>query len=357
MSISVHYFDTRRSQILPGTLHITADQIELHVAQAQKNFATLKTKLLEPFDNAALILEFPDGSHCEIVEPESKQALLRQLDYKATLIERWQSNWWLAGLAILVTVTICVGTFHYGAPWLAKRIVPLVPQAADNFLGKEAEQILRKQYLNPSSLTNPQYLQAINMFRRIQPAQTRVALRFELNLSGTIGPNAMALPHGSIFMTDQMFALFEHKNKQAGEELSAAGEYQLASVLAHEIGHIELRHSMHNIAASSMITTLVASLVGDYSTMLTVASGTLLHAQYSQEKEAEADEYAIRLLKANNISPAYAAQLFEILEKHAKVHKQGNDQFSWLTRQMEDYLSSHPSNQRRIARFKQAAQE
>ena len=172
-----------------------------------------------------------------------------------------------------------------------------------------------------------------------------------------MGANAMAVPNGSIFMTDQMFALFEHEENQPGGKLSTAGEYQLASVLAHEIGHIELRHSIQNIAASSMVTTLIASLIGDYSTMLTVASGTLLHAQYSQEKEAEADEYAIGLLKANKISPAYAAQLFEVLEKHAKERKQGNNQFSWLTGQMEDYFSSHPSNQKRIARFKQAAQE
>jgi predicted Zn-dependent protease len=86
----------------------------------------------------------------------------------------------------------------------------------------------------------------------------------------------------------------------------------------------------------------------------------VLSAQYSQAKETEADEYAIRLLKSRGISPVHLADLFESLDNYTPnakdKEKKKKRKSSWLEDQMEDYLSSHPMTEKRIQRFRQAAE-
>jgi len=353
--MNANYFDAHHSLITPVTLSIDAEQIIVTTSRLRKHFSRTATRVEEPYINAALILQFEDGSHCEISDPTDRQETLRQMNYQPSIIEQWQSKWGIAVLAIAILLTLFYASYRYGGPILAKQIVPIVPQAADDFLGRAVEDILAADYFTPSDADIEQAAQIAKVFESIKPTTTRIPLRLEIRKSEKIGPNALALPNGSIYLTDGMYQLMPSKNKQ----LTHAGEMQLAGVLAHEIAHIELRHSMLNITETSLMTILLGSTIGDFSNIVSVSASGILSAQYSQEKEAEADEYAIRLLKSRGISPVHLANLFESLDQYTPAGKGAGKkkrQSSWLEEQMEDYLSSHPMTEKRIQRFRQAAE-
>lgn len=355
--INANFFNAQRSQLIASTLTIDAHQIAVHSELAQRNFSRAQTRIAEPYEHAPLILQFSDGSHCEIHDQQDKNKTLALLNYQASRIERWQANWKIAILAIGLVMSFFYATYRYGGPWIAKLVVPMIPQSADDYLGNHAQKFLAAGYFTPTKTNDPQYTQIALVFRRIKPASPRIPLTLEIRESEKIGPNALALPNGTIFVTDAMYDLLSKSNKAKGAILSSVGEQELAGLLAHEIAHVELRHSMHNLVQTSLMTVLVGSMVGDFSSLAATAGSTVVGAQYSQEKESEADEYAIQLLKSKGISPIHLAHLFEALETYSarKSGKKGERLPAWLGDSIEDFLSSHPPTKQRIQRFKQAA--
>lgn len=352
--IQANFFNAQRSQLMSSTLSIDAHHVAVHSELAQRNFSRDQVQVAEAYENAPLILQFKDGSHCEISDQQDKREVLSLLNYQLTAVERWQANWKIALLAIILVMGFFYTAYRYGGPEIAKLVVPMVPQAADHYLGDQAQKFLGTAYFTPTKTSDPQYTQIAMVFRRIKPASPRIPLTLEVRESEKIGPNALALPNGTIFVTDEMLALLSKE----GEQLSAAGEQELAGLLAHEIAHVELRHSMHNLVQTSLMTVLVGSMIGDFSSLAATAGTTVLSAQYSQEKESEADAYAIRVLQSTGISPLHLAHLFESLENYSatKNGKKRDKLPSWLGDPVEDFLSSHPPSKQRIEKFKQAAQ-
>ncbi|WP_212676100.1 M48 family metallopeptidase [Undibacterium fentianense] len=349
-SVNATYFDSLSSNPQLCRVQFDTNIISLIFDNAQRNFSPTQSQLLEPFANAPLLLEFEDGTHCEIKNRDDQQFILQVLSYRPSRVEIWQQHWRYALLAIVLTLSFLFVAYRYGGPMLARQVVPLIPQAADEFLGQQAEVLLQDAYLTPTKTSDAQYNQAIQVFRRIQPTNPRLKPRLEMRASKRLGANAFALPNGSIYVTDAMFDLLS----RSGKQLSQEGEYELAGLLAHEIAHIELRHSMLNLTETSFMTVVVGSLVGDFSSLVSAGAGALLGAQYSQEKERQADTYAIQVLKSKGISPKHLAHLFRNLEKHT-MGKNKPIAPTWITHEIETYLSTHPTTQERIRYLETAA--
>lgn len=94
-----------------------------------------------------------------------------------------------------------------------------------------------------------------------------------------VGPNAFALPSGTIVMLDQLVEL-------------ADDDKEVLGVLAHELGHVERRHSARMMLQTSISGLALTWWLGDVSTLLAAAPGVMLGAKYSRDMETEADEYA-----------------------------------------------------------------
>jgi len=125
-----------------------------------------------------------------------------------------------------------------------------------------------------------------------------------------------------------------------------ANDEELAAVLAHEIGHWQLRHGLQGVLRSSAALLLVSTVSGDLSALTTFA-GTipfvLLQRGYSREFEEAADAYAVDLLRQADISVAHFATILKKLENA----RPGSGQD--LT-----YLSTHPATHDRIKRVNPA---
>jgi predicted Zn-dependent protease len=154
--------------------------------------------------------------------------------------------------------------------------------------------------------------------------------------SSFIGPNAFAFPGGAIVITDKMIE-------------TAAATDEVMAVLAHEIAHVELRHTLRNILQSSAIGLIAATVTADAATLSGAVAGLpvmLAQTKYSRKFETEADDYAFKLLKQRGYSPNAFADLMERLSKE---HPQSRGPMTWV--------ATHPSTSRRVDKARAAARE
>lgn len=149
--------------------------------------------------------------------------------------------------------------------------------------------------------------------------------------------NAMAIPDGHIFIN-------------VGTLLFAKDMDEVASVIAHEMGHCQQRHLPEAMKAQTQIT--AASLVGVIAgVLLSAASPQVgsalvlsslggaenLKLQYSRKQELEADEFGRNMLAAGGMDPAASARFLIRLRTYAE----GPD--------IPQYFLTHPYTQDRIA--------
>ena len=124
--------------------------------------------------------------------------------------------------------------------------------------------------------------------------------------------NGLASPDGRIFITRGFF------NKYRSGEVTAA---ELASVIAHELGHVALGHSrrrMIDFSGQNAMRTALAMVLGRFLPGIgpLLASGlmSLLAAKLSRKDEFEADAYASALLTKAGIGTAPQISLFNKLD-------------------------------------------
>ncbi|MFT4744042.1 MAG: putative metalloprotease [Yoonia sp.] len=124
--------------------------------------------------------------------------------------------------------------------------------------------------------------------------------------------NGLAAPDGRIFITRGFF------NKYRAGDVTAA---ELASVIAHELGHVALGHSrrrMIDFSGQNAMRTALAMVFGRFipgvGPLLAGALMSLLAAKLSRKDEYEADAYASALLTKAGIGTAPQISLFHKLE-------------------------------------------
>jgi putative metalloprotease len=124
--------------------------------------------------------------------------------------------------------------------------------------------------------------------------------------------------------------------------MDAMPDDQVLAVIAHELGHVKLKHSYKQMRETILADTAfqAASAVGGTVASLTASQlGQLgnqaIKAHFSQQDELEADAYSVQTLHKMGKDPVAMKRAIQTLEK---LHGAGGG-----------FLSSHPSNPKRIA--------
>ncbi len=151
--------------------------------------------------------------------------------------------------------------------------------------------------------------------------------------------NAFALPGGYVGVN-------------RGLILQARTQHQLASVLAHEIAHVELRHGLDLMAKgqeinSATILAMVAGLllgavdaeVGTAVLYGGVASGQQAIVNFTRENEYEADRIGIQLMHDAHFDPHGMVEFFGIMGRLSGSSELGSI----------EYLRTHPVSTNRVA--------
>lgn len=148
--------------------------------------------------------------------------------------------------------------------------------------------------------------------------------------------NGLAAPDGRIFITRGFF------NKYRAGEVSAE---ELASVIAHELGHVALGHSrrrMIDFSGQNAIRVALGMVLGriipGVGVWVAGILASMLAARLSRQDEYEADAYAAALLTKSGIGVTAQKTLFTKLEALAGS---GGQPLAWLM--------SHPKTAERIA--------
>ena len=149
--------------------------------------------------------------------------------------------------------------------------------------------------------------------------------------------NAFSLPGGAVYVGEGLLDLM-------------TSEDQLASVIGHEIEHIDHYHCAERVQVEAQLRNLKLGVIGE----LMQIPLSVWEAGYNKDEELEADREGIRLAVLGGYSPYGAISLFEKLAKLQKeyvIHAQSpEEELSELALQgLEGYFRSHPEPSERLA--------
>jgi Zn-dependent protease with chaperone function len=367
--IDAIYFDGRTTRRQPVTMVMLKGVVAVRGDGIRHSMKLSRIDISERLEHAPRIMRFPDGEYVEISSP-GLDKLLAANGYQDPWVVRWQQNWLLSLSALISLLALLIAGYQWGLPQAADKIAQHLPAALAQKIGDAQLKLIDAGYMQPSTLDPVNQLRLQRLFSELkQPRGEKTSYRLEFRHS-QFGPNAFALPNGVIIMTDQLVML-------------ANNDQAVLAVLGHELGHVQRRHSLRRLLQVLGVGVVINIIIGDVSSALAALPTFLLDQKYSRDFEREADQYAIDMMLANSVPLAPMAQLFEKM-RDAHTTGYGNDQSKdsaghtadSTTRDGQDendeqddeapkngpkgktrrdapidYLSSHPSDEERIARL------
>lgn len=211
---------------------------------------------------------------------------------------------------------------------LLSRVMP-VDSVDESLLGEA----IKARYRRQGATVNPakEYLQAIvDDLGKKQGSRYHYEVFLERG-----GINAFALPGGVILVTPGLIDILDT-------------EAQIASILAHEMGHVERGHCFDGVRFELISRKLGSRSLGE---IADIAYGIATRIHFSKTQEAEADEWGFKLMASNLYYPPEMAAAFERLKG---AHLNPSDRIG-LPDPFRDYLDSHPPIELRIENYREKA--
>jgi predicted Zn-dependent protease len=170
--------------------------------------------------------------------------------------------------------------------------------------------------------------------QRMATISHRPRMPYRFNVVNATYINAYAFPGGTISAT-------------RGILIKLNDEAELASLLGHELGHVNARHTAHQMSQAMLTQTLVGgaaaivgsqgSTLGDLTAQLgSIGAGALL-ASYSRDNEREADDLGLRYMATAGYDPQGFVELMDMLRS---LNKQNPNAVQTL-------FSTHPMSDER----------
>ena len=342
--VAADYFDGRSARAHAVRVHVADGHLVIVGDGVRRREPLATVQWPERTRHGARLLHLGDGAslHCR----DSLAWDTWSADHagrRDSIVVRVQQRWkWVMVSTLVLLVMIFVGYRHV-LPLAARGVVALIPPTADEALGESALQSIDENGLMKPTTLSADQQQAV----RVALAQSVAhlahddvpAYHLEFRKS-EIGPNAFALPGGTIVLTDELY-----KRVDGDRDI-------LVGVLGHELGHLRHRHGMRMLVQAGVFSAAAGALYGDFSTLFSQIPALLGQASYSRAFEHEADVDSVRLMKASGISPAVMAHFFV----KVRQARPGEDAASAPhLPHMPVALASHPADQERIEFFEQAA--
>ncbi len=216
----------------------------------------------------------------------------------------------LVATFLLLAVTI----YRYALPLLVEVAVAVTPPALPGLMGAGIMKTLDQTVFSESVLPEENQADLREKFEGVAKYSELGRKAFSLNFraGGVIGPNAFALPDGTIIITDELIGL------------AGGDDEMILGVLAHEIGHVEKQHSLRQVyrmAGTAGLVMLIAGDIGQVGEDVLTNGAALLSLSYSRSAESEADRVSVGLMARAGHDPAAIGRFFEILEK--ELHDDG----------------------------------
>jgi predicted Zn-dependent protease len=251
-------------------------------------------------------------------------------------------------LALLVfigagLVSGCVGNEADNTPILSSVLPPVEPR-----LENEAPRVPSDVAKSVGGLYEaPDFERKLSSIAaKLRDASDKPSLRYSVTILNSATVNAFALPDGQVFVTRGLLAL-------------ANDEAEIASVLAHEMAHVESNHTVERMeqAQSAMLASrVVMSVLGDKkAAQAALVSGALSLASFSRKQELQADAIGIKMAARAGFDPYGAARFLENLDRAAALEKL--DAGKTVDDNGKSFFSTHPTGPQRVAAAVMAARQ
>ena len=240
----------------------------------------------------------------------------------------------LKGIAGLAGTSVLAGFGCAVNPVTGKRELMLMTEQQEITMGAKAHNDIVGSYGSYCDTTMQTW------FNDRGQEMTKVTHRPNLTYSFTVldSPviNAFAVPGGYVYVTRGILAYFND-------------EAQFAGVLAHELGHVNARHTAARYSKAQLaniglgIGTIFSEEFQKYSQLVSLGT-TLLFLKFSRNDEREADKLGVSYSSKVGYDAVQMSKFFNTLER---MHPKGGSLPSWQ--------STHPDPGDRIAATKKMA--
>ena len=322
------YFDGRTARAHPVQLSIDGDMLVILGDGIERRHTIGAVEIPDAPGSTPRVLRFVDGASCEVQDADALAALLAQHGIAPDRVSHWERSWKIALTAFVIVVVSGVLLYRFGLPFLARSAADNLPASALDGLSFQLQRALDRTVFSSTKVSAERRRTLLASFDRLTlPAGMKERLQLLFRSADALGANAMALPSGAIYVTDDLVGL-------------TADDHVLIAVIAHEAGHVDKRHGLRQIIQSSVVGVLVTWYLGDISAVGAAAPAALLKAKYSRDLEREADAYAATVLQMNGMPVSLLADALELLEKFHGGRRGGG---------AVSYLSTHPATAERLA--------
>lgn len=326
---SADYFDGLTSRAHPVTVALDAGQVCIEGDGIALAIALDRIDVAPPVGAARGVVHLPDARELHSTDHAALAELARARSSRNP--ERWarhlESRVAYALTALVVSVLVMAAGLRWGVPAASQLAAHTLPAALDRHIGEESLALMEKVSLSPSKLAAPKQQILAQKLAAQCRKQTCPPYRLLFRDSALFGANAMALPGGAVVVTDELVNLSRH-------------DEEVLAVIAHELGHVQYRHSLRLALQSIGAGAILVAVTGDIGSVTDLAAGLpslLLQSGYSRDMEREADAYALAWLKNACIPPGRFADLLGRLDKDASD---------------TSLLDSHPGTLERIRPFR-----
>ncbi len=215
--------------------------------------------------------------------------------------------------------------FNLVAGRIAKEIPPRVEQELFSKFDFEKKENIKDEF---DENYKPKY-QLRDLVKKLDShvPKTRDSYKIEANLQCVKAANAFAMFGGKILVTSGLFDLVKSENG-------------LAFVIAHELGHVYLRHNSKQMISGLLATTFASFLGIEDAQKYFMSLTEVAHLKFGRDAERQADEFALDLVTKEYGHVAGADELFLGLQKQNNSQLELYEKFP--------ILSSHPATKDRI---------
>ncbi len=282
------------------------DQFEIssRVGNTPRYFYLVSGEKFETSDNAA----------ADDIVRQHKPSIFR------TLAHTLESHLGFVALTLVIVMSLSWVGIKYGLPAASRTIAMALPQSVMNQAASETLQFLDKMHFAPSKLPEDVQARVLKHFDSAIQENKHLNIRVLFRDGQAIGANAFALPDGTVVFTDQIVELSDNDD-------------ELLAVLAHEIGHVEYRHSLRGVIQASALSFAISMLAGDVSAMgdlLVNLPIMLTTSAYSRDFEREADDNSLIFLDKHNIPRHSFIDLMDNLSKDHQCRYLLKDEFDFF---------------------------
>jgi len=235
-------------------------------------------------------------------------------------------------VAVVATFICLFGLYRYGLPAMASAAANATPPAVVATMDASALKTVDRVLFKETNLSEVRKAELTAIFDELVEisGQTNPPLKLRFRDGHRLGANAVALPGGTIILTDQLEALAENDD-------------QLAGVLAHEIGHVEHKHSLRQLYRALGLGFMIGVIGGDSGQIVedVVAQAALLDSfSFSRVFETEADLHSVDIMIEAGRDPVAVIDLLDLIVRFYDIDPE-TEQTGWL--------STHPANKDRRA--------